>query len=244
MRFLRTSLQQVIRVTVAAWLSSTIAGCQSSPLESDAAPAQMSSCSAALRQALGLVDAASESEVSVLEGEQGSELVVFVDASAGGINGQDAYPWVYVSLASGTPVGLTDIEALASDDWDLAFKRFVVRTNSGDGGPGKGGALRVELPWKSVTLDTLGTRSLPAEDWFDDDCNLTIDEQGELVTTFAGWHEYDLATHTLMPAPVVYLVRGAAGALYKLAILDYYASPSSGPGTVPGRYKLRIAPLK
>src|SRR5688572_22837513 len=102
-----------------------------------------SACSGALRQALGLVDEVSSATVAPLE--TGAELVLFVDASAGGLGGQDDFPWVYVSLATGTAVALTDLEALKSSAWDLAFKRFVIRTNSGDSGPGKGGALRVGL---------------------------------------------------------------------------------------------------
>lgn len=200
-----------------------------------------SSCSGALRQALGLVDEVSSATVVTIS--SGAELVLFVDASAGGLGGQDDFPWVYISLATGEAVALSDLEALESNAWDLAFKRFVVRTNSGDSGPGQGGALRVGLPWDSIDGNTQGDRMLSTESWFDQDCNLTTDDQGELVTTFTGWSEYDQATHVLAPADVVYLVQGAGGARYKLAILDYYANPDGSSGRTAGRYKLRVAAL-
>jgi hypothetical protein len=208
---------------------------------SDDEPVLPSACSGALRQALGLVDEVSTATVAPIA--SGAELVLFIDASAGGLGGQDAFPWVYVSLSTGQAVALTDLEALESPDWDLAFKRFVIRTNSGDSGPGTGGALRVGLPWESVDGSTQGDRALLTESWFDQDCNLTIDEQGELVTTFTGWSEYDQASHVLAPADAVYLTQGGDGKRYKVAILDYYANPDGSTGRTAGRYKVRVAAL-
>jgi hypothetical protein len=232
-------------------------GCESEPVNDDQAaagsgsgtseggsgdePRMPSACSGALRQALGLVDEVSTATVAPLS--SGDDLVLFVDASAGGLGGQDAYPWVYVSFATAEAVALTDLGALESTAWDLAFKRFVIRTNSGDSGPGEGGALRIGLPWDSVDESTLGDRALSSESWFDAECNLTTDDQGELVTTFTGWSEYDQASHVLAPADAVYLTRGGDGKLYKVAILDYYANPDGSTGRTAGRYKVRVAAL-
>jgi hypothetical protein len=200
-------------------------------------------CSGALKQALSLVDEVSTATVSVLS-QSGSELVVYVDATAGGINGGDQNPWVYISLATGAAVPVGDLDALTSLDWDLALKRFVIRTNSGDSGPGQGGSIRVTLGWDDVDQSTLGSRQVAVEDWFDDECMLTVDaDTGELITTFSGWSEYNEATHVLGPADVVYLTQGADGTLYKVAILDYYSTPTGASGNVAGRYRLRIAPL-
>lgn len=199
-------------------------------------------CSGALKQSLGLVDEVSSAEVSTVE-ESGAERTLYVDASAGGIQGQDAHAWVYVSLATGHAVALTDLAALESGGWDLAFKRFVVRTNSGDSGPGKGGAIRIALDWAEVDSSTLGNKSLPIEEWFDDECTLKVDENSELITTFTGWSEYDQTKHVLNAADVTYIAAGADGALYKVAILDYYGTPNGTSGSVAGRYLVRVAPL-
>jgi hypothetical protein len=219
--------------------SASTAGSANDGGEGTAAP---SACSAALRQTLGLVDEVSTATVTQLE--TGADLVLFVDASAGGLGGQDDYPWVYLSLSRGEAVPLTDLEALQSKAWDLALKRFVIRTNSGDSGPGMGGALRVALPWESVDSSTQGGRMLLTESWFDADCNLTLDDQGELITTFSGWSEYDAATHVLTPVDAVYLTAGGDGARYKVAILDYSSNPDGSHGRTSGRYKLRVAALK
>jgi hypothetical protein len=199
-------------------------------------------CSGALRQALGLVDEVSQAAV-VLLSQAGGELELYVDATAGGIGGQDDFPWVYVSLSSGGAVAISDLDALKSTAWDLALKRFVLRSNGGDSGPGQGGALRVALPWDSVDASTQGNRVLPIESWFDADCELATDAQGELITTFTGWSEYDPASHVLAPADAVYLTSGGDGARYKVAVLDYYSNPDGTHGRTAGRYKLRVAAL-
>ena len=207
-------------------------------------PNPPSACSGALRQSLSLVDQVSTSPVSIIS-DTGTDRTLYIDASAGGINGQDNNPWVYLSLATGQAVAVTDIDALSSTAWDLAFKRFIVRTNSGDSGPGHGGAIRIALAWDKVDASTLGKQMLPTETWFDADCNLNVDVNMELITTFSGWSQYDEALHVLNATPdVVYITAGGDGSLYKVAILDYYSTPTGAHGTVAGHYKVRVAPLQ
>jgi HmuY protein len=202
-----------------------------------------SACSAALRQQLSLVDEVSTAAVTTLAGDT-TDRTLYIDASVGGLNGQDTHPWVYVTLADGQAVAVTDLAALRSTAWDLAFKRSVVRTNGGDSGPGLGGAIRIALPWDEVDRTTLGTKMLPRESWFDADCMLGLDASMNLITTFSGWSEYDEAHHVVSAAPdVVFITAAADGSLYKVAILDYFSTPSGAHGTVSGRYKVRVAPL-
>ena len=60
-----------------------------------------------------------------------------VDATAGGL-GAAADPstdrWTYLRFGEGV-LDLTDAEALDSPDWDLGFKRFNIKSNSGPSGP-------------------------------------------------------------------------------------------------------------
>ena len=233
--------------------AASLLGCSSEPLDDDPTgdggggsqppPVYMGSCQAALRQTIGLVEASSAAEVVIVE-EAAGERLLYIDASAGGFGMEDETPWVYVSLESGARVDLTDVEALESAAWDLAFERFLVRTNSADSGPGRGGALRVALPFESVDASTLGNRELPADVWFDEECNLTLDDSGAPVTTFSGWSEYDQATHVLSPAAVTFLVSGGTGKLFKVAIVDYYGTKTGASGNTAGRYLLRVAPLE
>jgi hypothetical protein len=208
-----------------------------------------SGCSAALKQTLSLVDEVSTASVIVLE-QNGSEQTLYVDGSVGGIEGQDTHPWIYVSLATGQAVPETDVTAFSSTAWDLAFKRSVIRTNSGDSGPGHGGAIRIALPWDKVDTTTLGSKSVPPELWFDPGCKIRLDATNNIITTFSDWSQYDETNHVVSPAPdVVYITAAADGSLYKVALLDYYSKPTGAHGIETGvkndsgHYKLRVAPL-
>jgi heme-binding HmuY-like protein len=226
-----------------------LARCSSTPISDDVSSAGGASsqpepraCSAALKQTLSLVDQVSTAPVIILS-EAAGERTLYVDAVAGGANAKDKNPWVYLALSSGEAVALTDPQALESKAWDLAFKRNLIRTNSGDSGPGRGGAIRIALGWDEVDRSTLGNRSLPIEEWFDDQCTLELSDNGDVVTTFGAWDEYDEATHLLTPADVVYVTAGADGTLYKLAIVDYYSTETGAHGSTAARFKLRVAPL-
>jgi hypothetical protein len=227
--------------------------CASDPLDRDnSAPSGGASggnvgtmCSAALRQALSLVERASLAQVRVLS-QGDDEMLIYVDATTGGIERQQTEPWVYLSLATGERVALTDFEALESKSWDLAFKRAVLRTNSGDSGPGLGGAIGVQSSWAGLDLSRAQTLDLQSESWFDSECNLLTDAAGGVMTTFSAWNVYDEATHTLAPAPgVLYALRGGEGKLYKLQILDYYSNADGTTGARDGgNYRFRVAPLR
>ena len=73
-------------------------------------------------------------------------------------------PWKYFSFAKGDFVELTEEEAATSLDWDIAFQRYYIRTNSGTSGKGQGGALDMNktsfddvpsVPKSGYTIDKL-----------------------------------------------------------------------------------------
>lgn len=201
------------------------------------------SCAAELEEALGPIDMVSMGQVTVLA-TQGATTTLFVDASAGGSMAQKDNPWIYVSLAGGAKVDVTDETAYASTEWDVALKRPLLRSNSGDGGPGNGGAAFLEgATFAEVTAADAQGASLQPEDWFDAACVVQTDPSGAILTSFSGWYDYDMATMTVSPHPGVFVVRGGDGALYKLAILDYYATEDGGTGMAGGRYKIDVAVL-
>jgi hypothetical protein len=60
-----------------------------------------------------------------------------IDATAGGLGAGPDDPtnrWTYFSFADGV-LDLSDEESLASSAWDLGFKRFNIKSNSGPSGP-------------------------------------------------------------------------------------------------------------
>jgi hypothetical protein len=205
------------------------------------------SCPVERDEVLGPVDAASTGEVTVLSDEGGVK-TLYIDASAGGPMEQENNPWIYVSLEKAARVDVTDPGADASLDWDLALKRPVLRTNSGDGGPGEGGsAFLKDKAFDAVTDAEAKAASLAVEQWFEAMCVVKKDAGGYLATTFDGWYDYGgQTTHAVTPHPGVFVVRaGKGGSLYKLEILTYYSNPDGTDGMAGGRFLVRykaIAP--
>jgi hypothetical protein len=145
-----------------------------------------------------------------------------------------------VSLKTGTRVDITDKAAFDSTEWDLAFKRATIHTNSGDAGPGLGGA--AFLAGKS--FDEAAATTTKIEDWFDGDCQPFLDATNAIKTSMYGWYDYDDATMKVTPKAGVFIVKGATGESYKVAIQSYYGTPAGGTGTTSANYIVKYAALK
>src|SRR6187402_279598 len=117
--------------------------------EAGAAPSS-SECTAAREQLIGAIDTVSTGMVTVLS-KEGGVTKVYVDATAGGSMASATSPWTFISLADFSLVEVSDVSSTSSTAWDLALKRPLVYTNSGDGGPGEGGALLLEKELGDVT---------------------------------------------------------------------------------------------
>ena len=201
------------------------------------------SCTAARANLLEPVDAVTKGAVTILSDTNGVK-TIYVDASAGGTQGGATNPRVYISLETGLRVDLTDPAAETSTAWDLAIKRPVIYTNDGDGGPGKGGAAFLTgTDFGAVTSADATAATFAIESFFDADCNPNVDATGEPLTSFSTWYDYNDQQHTLAPHPGTWLVKGATGKIYKLAILNYYATPDGGTGTAGGEFVFKIAAL-
>jgi hypothetical protein len=199
------------------------------------------SCTAAAEQNLKLVDTVANTPVSILSDTSGTR-VLFIDATAGGPTGAATHPYVYVNLERGERVAVTDKTARTSNDWDLALKRQVVFTNSGDAGGGQGGTLEVAKDFDAVTsADANGT--FAPESFFDQNCNLKVDAINAVMTTFSDWYNYDLQNNTLSPKAVTYVVKGGSGKTYKVGFLNYYSLADGGTGTAGALYTIKVAAL-
>lgn len=209
---------------------------------SETTPDTTSSCTAAIATLLKPIDKVSTGAVSIVSEASGVRKV-YVDASAGGFGNEDKNPRVYVDLGAATRVDITDKQGPTSTAWDLAFKRPVIFTNSGDGGSGGGGVFIVKKAFDAVTAaDVTGPYS--TESFVDADCNPKTDPTGAILTTMSNWYDYDAATMHLTPKPsTTFVVRGGTGTLYKVAILSYYSTPTGGTGTLGGYYLLQVGAL-
>jgi hypothetical protein len=201
-------------------------------------------CTAARDQLLKPIDAVSTGGVRLLS-EQGGVRTLYVDASAGGVQGGSTNPRLYLALGTGTKVEVTDNSAPSSTAWDLALKRPVLFTNSGDGGAGVGGAVRIDKEFSLVTASDGAGKAFSPESFLENEtCAAKVDATGAVKTSFDGWYAYEQATNILTPAAATWIVKGAAGAaLYKVRIVSYYATDDGGVGQAGGRYVLEVAAL-
>ncbi|HET7539424.1 MAG TPA: HmuY family protein, partial [Polyangiaceae bacterium] len=200
------------------------------------------SCSAARAQQIGAIASVSTGKVQLLS-DTGGVKTLYVDATAGGQNGTTTHPWTYVALATASKVELDDPSSVHSLAWDLAFKRALIYSNGGQGGPGNGASAFLDKDFASVTRADAADAQFYSEQFFDDDCNPYVDITGATSTSFSTWYNYDEASHMLSPVAGTWLVQGAAGKLYKLRVKSYYATPSGGTGSAGGAYLLEIGAL-
>ena len=71
--------------------------------------------------------------------------------------------WIYYSLEKGKEVSVSEESHAENTDWDIAFNRYNVRTNSGASGKGKGGALLTNIKdLAACTTVPQGTFTVPS----------------------------------------------------------------------------------
>lgn len=155
-----------------------------------------------------------------------------VDASAGGQQSA-TQPFVYLDLEAeegARAVAIDDADSFGSTDWDIALKRFVIRSNSGDSGPADEEVATVE--GEELRADDSVSGVFADDDWSDADCALVTDDRGGPRTRFSNW--YDAA---FQPRPVLHIVRLGPGRYAEIDVVTYYgdqANPTRG-----GVYVLR-----
>jgi hypothetical protein len=155
----------------------------------------------------------------------GSGFRSFIDATAGGAFAADPEGYVYGRFTDSglEKVAISDEQSLESMDWDIAFRRYVVRINSKHSGPSCVTAAR--LP-KTAVYDTVTappeTAVFSEDDYFADDCSLIPDGSGlenSPATALAKYWEYPgcvQMTHN------VYVIRLASGRMLKFTVESYY----------------------
>ena len=200
------------------------------------------SCTKARADLLIPINKVSTGAVTVLS-DTGSVRTLYIDASGGGTANAVKNPRVYVDLEAGARIDVTDTTATMSTAWDLALKRDKIFTNSGDAGPGVGGAMLIDKTFSAVNAAEANGTALVPEKFFDADCNPQLDQTQTVSTTFSDWYDYDQVTHIPTPKDVTYVVAGGTGKKYKVAITAYDGLPDGGMGMATAYYLLKVTSL-
>jgi hypothetical protein len=112
--------------------------------------------------------------------DEGDHFHTTVDATANGAFG-GAFPYVYAKFTETglVKVDLTDDGAFDSMDWDVAFRRFVIRLNSGVSGPSCVTGARTAPSTDFASLDVVPDNlDFNAEQYMSDTCELIPDGSG------------------------------------------------------------------
>ena len=152
----------------------------------------------------------------------GDGFTTHVDATGGGFMPSLGYVYARFTDTGLVRVDLGDEEAFDSMEWDIAFRRFVIRLNSGVSGPSCVGGARTgpstEYDTFTGPLDTLEYRT---EEYFTPTCEIVPDGSGlgSPGTALQSFWEYP---GCVQMTGNVYVLRLASGRRLKLTVTSYY----------------------
>ncbi len=148
-----------------------------------------------------------------------------IDATAGGAfaTTPDSYVYAKFTATGLEKVAISDEESLDSMDWDIAFRRYVVRINSGHSGPSCVTAARVPPgpTYESVTSVPDGL-TFHKDEYFTDSCELIADGTGLPGSPATALSSYWTYPGCVQMTYNVYVVELASGEHLKLTVDRYY----------------------
>ncbi|WP_291200260.1 HmuY family protein [Dyadobacter sp.] len=135
--------------------------------------------------------------------------------------------YIYFSLVTGKEVPAADAK---TKNWDIAFSKTTIATNSGTSGPGEGGAIVLEKPFDQVS-------EAPKDGY------KTDGDAGYAIPGGSGnsWYKYDMSVHAILPIPGrTLLIKTATGKVAKVEIISYYkGAPEDVPTEESSYYTFR-----
>jgi hypothetical protein len=154
----------------------------------------------------------------------GEGWMTHVDATGGGFNPTLSYVYARFTDEGLVRVDVGDEAAFDSMDWDIAFRRFVIRLNSGVAGPSCVGAFRTPAAaeYDSVEAPPDDTQYRVEEYFTADTCEFVPDGSslpGSPGTALQSFWEYP---GCVQMTGNIYVVRLASGRRLKLTVTSYY----------------------
>lgn len=123
--------------------------------------------------------------------------------------------WIYFDFSRGAVVPVLDPK---QDAWDLAFKRYVMRTNGGRSNPGGQGAVL-----KVQARDFAVVAQVPDDAAFQADVH-PKNRLHPFNPVLEKWYNYSYLANVLAPKPEIYVVRTQDGKYAKIRLLSYYCT--------------------
>ncbi len=173
-------------------------------------------------QRLGLFDTVNPATVTQVSMEDGV-FVHEVDATGGGMTPTRSFVYARFTPTGLEKVNLSDEDALTSLDWDIAFRRFIIRVNSGVSGPSCVQAARTAPRTDFGALSEVPSGlTYRTEEYLTPSCDLVPDGSGlgSPSTALSSFWTYSGCVHM---SGNVYVVRLRDGRAVKLQVLSYYS---------------------
>jgi hypothetical protein len=140
--------------------------------------------------------------------------------SAGGywlstVDGSSYTSSKYCSFSAKDTVSITDEQALTDTSWDIAFRRTVVKTNSGISGIKNVRVANLAMAHSPDSIDFNGvvdTTGVMSRDWISDSYAYAVGD----------WYTYDQMHHTMDLTNYVYTLKDAEGKYVKFTVSGLY----------------------
>lgn len=184
-------------------------------------PATSVSCVDEQISGLDLFDTVNPTTITE-EGTTAGEFLSWIDARGGGMVPSESFVYARFTDSGLEKVEVSDEGAFASGDWDIAFRRFLIRVNSGVGGPSCVQAARTAT---GTTFDDVATvpsdLSYRTEEYYTDTCEMVPDGSGlnSPATALSSFWTYP---GCVSMSGNVYIIALADGRHVKLQVLGYY----------------------
>ncbi|MFO0760738.1 MAG: HmuY family protein [Byssovorax sp.] len=148
-----------------------------------------------------------------------------IDATAGGAFASEPNSYTYGKFTDAglTKVDISDEDALDSMAWDIAFRRYVVRINSGNSGPSCVEAARLPGKPKYEDVTTVDAGLLfHKDDYFTQSCDLIPDGSGLMGSPATALSSYWTYPGCVQMTDHVFVIALADGRHVKFQVNDYY----------------------
>lgn len=196
----------------------------SGPADLGAAPLCEAATVPCVDQSIGLLDLFDTVSPAALseEGTTAGEFTTLVDASGGGFMPTQSFLYARFTDTGLAKVEVSDSDAFTSMDWDISFRRYVFRVNSGVSGPS---CVQAGRTAPATTFDTLTTvpaaLTYHAESYLTDTCEIVPDGAGlgSPATTLSSFWSYP---GCVSMTGNVYVVALRDGRHVKLQVIGYY----------------------
>lgn len=149
-----------------------------------------------------------------------------IDATAGGpfATTPDSYVYGKFTKDGLTKVAISDEQSLDSMDWDIAFRRYVVRINSGDSGPSCVQGARVPGAAKFEDVSAVPANlAYHTDDYFTDSCMIIPDGSGLPGSPATALSSFWTYPGCVQMTDHVFVIALADGRHVKLVVDSYYS---------------------